>query len=419
MWLFYRFLIGLITVLLRLCSPFMGAKRAKQVALLKKRLSPDPLEREANCWIHGVSLGEAKLACALIDTWSEEARASLLLTAGTETGVAFFKDRVPAAQVRFLPLDRPSLYRKLFHGFSVPDLVIVETELWPSLFRFVHRAGARICVVNGRMGEKTLRLKRWSLFRKTVQLVDLCCVRGEVDRDRFLAFGISPDRVRVSGNMKFDFKERALNDGPLKVWLKASGQDCPLLIFASISTDEVPLLRDALDELYDDTDANFLWVPRHLDELSQHLALLDDFEPELRSQMKEDSDARFLILDTTGELAGCYRFGVLAVVGGSFNQRGGQNFLEALQAGTPALVGPHTRNFKDEVAEALKEDALTVVSAPGNLASDMIGLLRDSKRMLALSRNGKKFLEKHRGAVARNRKLLLDLGVFTETREEP
>ena len=120
------------------------------------------------------------------------------------------------------------------------------------------------------------------------------------------------------------------------------------------------------------------------------------------------------MLDTFGELSGCYPFAEVGLIGGSFNQRGGQNFLESLQAGTPALMGPFTENFRREVAEALAARVIIVIQRPEDVAGAIGGLLKDRARLATLSQRARDYLARHSGAVARTREMLVDLGVFSE-----
>ena len=127
--------------------------------------------------------------------------------------------------------------------------------------------------------------------------------------------------------------------------------------------------------------------------------------------MIEEDDPGLLVLDTFGELSGCYRDAVLSLIGGSFNDRGGQNFLESLQAGTPALMGPNTYNFRHEVEEALAAGAIQTLGGPREVFLAFQRLLDDTGELTAMAGRAESFLARGRGAIDRTRKLLLDLGI--------
>jgi 3-deoxy-D-manno-octulosonic-acid transferase len=133
----------------------------------------------------------------------------------------------------------------------------------------------------------------------------------------------------------------------------------------------------------------------------------------------EDLDARLLALATTGELAATYRYADIALVCGSFHpERGGQNFIEALAAGAPCMVGPHTRNFAGEVEEATAAQAL--LQAPDDLeasrfADQIADILANESQRKSLAENGKNLIRRKRGAIERTINVLIRSGIFSES----
>ena len=89
-----------------------------------------------------------------------------------------------------------------------PSLVVVlETEIWPNLYREAKRSGASLLVVNGRISDRALpRYQRWSwFFRHALAQPDAILVQTEEDASRYTIAGAPPERVKVGGNLKYDF----------------------------------------------------------------------------------------------------------------------------------------------------------------------------------------------------------------------
>lgn len=405
-----RFLYWLLTSLIWLWAvallPCIWLFKYRHREWLKARLLPAKLLKQPNVWIHAVSVGELKIAFALLNAIPASHRRSLLITTTTPAGLAFMKKSCPfQAELRLLPWDVSWCYRRFFSGLKVPSLIIVETEIWPALFQFVKKHDASLSIVNGRMSQKTLRFKNLSVLRHAIGQLDVVAARTANDADRFVACGLGRDAVQVSGNIKFDFVVKELGPGALRDWLAQSQET---LIFASMATEEASLLAELLWDLFQSRpQLNILWAPRQLQETESHLRALVKLEPVRRSAEFEPK-TRCLVLDTMGELASCYAFGKVSFIGGSFNKRGGQNFLESLQVGTPAIVGPSTENFKNEVAQALEHAALVVVNKPKELSDSLIELLDDQQKRQQLASQGVIFLSQHTGAVARSVDVLLD-----------
>ena len=114
-------------------------------------------------------------------------------------------------------------------------VVILETEIWPNLFREVKRAGCGLVIVNGRISDRTAdryRRFRW-FFREVLRWPDAVLAQTEPIRERYLAMGAPAERITIGGNLKYDFLPREADAGspvrrfidglrPAEVWIAAS-----------------------------------------------------------------------------------------------------------------------------------------------------------------------------------------------------
>lgn len=374
------------------------------------RCWPRPLTQTHRLWVHAVSVGELKIAMSIMQTWPEETRRGVLVTTSTPEGLQVARRAASQATTRLLPWDLGFLYRRFFGRTQPPDLVLVETELWPNLIRFGRQRGIRMCIVNGRLGGRTATRRTWRLFRQAVCGLHAVLARSEADARRFAQFGLPPSRIFVTGNIKYDFDTPALAQGPLRTWLDQSE---PLVIFASMSNDELPFMVPQIEQLKNQVpELRVLWAPRQVSSVGEHIQACAAFAPTKRTDLDRIEPGWFVILDSMGELAACYPFADVSLVGGSFNRRGGQNFLESLQAGTPALIGPQNDNFRDEVAAAREHGAIDVLPEPGIVAARMTQLLQHPDELADRADRAQRFLSAHRGAIARTNQTLIDLGII-------
>jgi len=407
--LLYKLLTWSILLLIVPILPLLDRVRPKFAKWFRLRFWPEPVHFTPSLWVHAVSVGEINIALALLGG-AERVSKRVLITTSTRSGFAFLTDKLGRQRVRYLPWDLTYCYKQLFHGVKQPDLVVVETEIWPHLFRFASSQGARLMIVNGRLSKKTLRFRKLPLLTQTLNRASVVAVRGSLDRERFLSLGMDPQKVRVTGNIKYDFQPRKLNSGPLQDWLELNKG---MLLFASISADEITLLLPAVSALSAAfPDRGILWAPRHLETLPVHLEALAALNPVLRSELDDQSTPpQVVVLDSFGELSGCYAYAGLSLIGGSFNQRGGQNFLESLQAGAPAVMGPSTHNFSREVEEAREAGAILTLNGPDEVEATLDALLRNPDSLAEMSIRARAFLQRGTGAIDRTRSLLLELGV--------
>jgi 3-deoxy-D-manno-octulosonic-acid transferase len=78
-------------------------------------------------------------------------------------------------------------------------VLVVETEIWPNLFREAKRAGCALAILNGRISDRTERRygrQRW-FFREVMRWPDAVLVQSEVMRERYLSIGGPPSRISL------------------------------------------------------------------------------------------------------------------------------------------------------------------------------------------------------------------------------
>ena len=115
-----------------------------------------------------------------------------------------------------------------------------------------------------------------------------------------------------------------------------------------------------------------------------------------------------LILDTIGELAGCYAMAEVVFIGGSLVPAGGHNPLEPAAAGVPVLFGPHMEDFAEIAAALTACGGGRQVDSVDALTAALRGILADAElhRTIAAAaaacvRANSGVIEHHLEAVAR------------------
>ena len=85
-----------------------------------------------------------------------------------------------------------------WRGFVPRLVVILETEIWPVLYREAKRAGCSLLIVNGRISDRAFpRYRRWRFFFKDIlRRPDAILVQSGQDAARYLELGAPPHIVQ-------------------------------------------------------------------------------------------------------------------------------------------------------------------------------------------------------------------------------
>jgi 3-deoxy-D-manno-octulosonic-acid transferase len=367
-------------------------------------------------WVHAVSLGEVLAVSRLVEQMRRTfPQHRVLVSTTTDTGQELARKRFGEASVFYFPMDFAFAIRPYLRVLRPELVVLAETEFWPNFLRLAHASGARIAVVNGRISDRSLpnyRRFRWALRRMLVH-VDLFLAQTAEDSARVQSIGAAAQRVRVTGNLKFDLGLPSTLPivESLRQSLAAEGAG-PVLVCGSTLEGEEPLLLKAFENLrVGHAGAVMILAPRHPERFAQVAILLRQLgiRSVRRSQWQGEALAgRVLLVDSIGELAALYALADVAFVGGSLVPRGGHNIIEPAQHGVAIVTGNHTENFRDMVALFQSRDAVRIVGM-AELPLTLMQLLADDDERRALGRRAKETMRSQMGATGRTLEALKTL----------
>ena len=359
-------------------------------------------------WVHAVSVGEARAAESLFalirDRWPQK---RLVVSTVTPTGQAIIKKILKDDELSFYaPLDISFVVKKFLAHIAPGLLIIMETELWPNLIRLSKKNGAAVVVVNGRISDRSLRgYQRLKPFLGPVlKSVDLFCMQTEESAQRIIDLGVAKNRVRMTGNIKFDISSQ-LKESPLLERFKniISGS----LLFVAGSTHEGE--EEAIVAIYQSLRKDFsrlrlLIAPRHLDRMDKirRLVRQEGLESLFFSRLSSSfSSGQVVLLDTIGDLNSLYGFCDVAFVGGSLVEKGGHNLIEPALFGKPIFFGRHMENFKEIRDIFVRQRAAIEINSAQELEYELRRLLGDPQERKALGERARNLLESNRGAAQR------------------
>jgi 3-deoxy-D-manno-octulosonic-acid transferase len=293
----------------------------------------------------------------------------------------------------------------------------METEIWFNFLREAKKHNVMLAIVNGRLSQRSY--KRYGYIKQFIRRVltypDLALVQTNADAKRIMALGMRANKVKVTGNIKFD---QAADEHTEKTeYLRdrfSITNDAPLIIAASTHAPEEKWILEAFKSVWKDSSQalpRLMIAPRHPERFQ---SVADEikhsgFSWARRSELKSsrDSAAEVILLDSIGELRAAYDLAEIVFVGGSLIPHGGQSILEPAAAGKAIITGPHTSNFAAAVDEFLAGEALiqlpklSASEIPVKLAEEFAQLLSDPERRQQLGRAAGDVMIRNRGATER------------------
>ena len=367
-------------------------------------------ELKGTLWIHASSVGEVRLAKTLIAGLIKDGESRpIALSTFSPTGYALAREE-NLPNVFRLPLDFPVWLNPVFKRIQPAKLVLIEAELWPCLLRQCKHRSIPVIQVNGRVSEKSVQRygKLPAFFLWMTESIQQFSMRSQIDADWLLQIGVAKEKVRVTGNIKFDVTSIQKEDNHHQEWKT----DCKILVFGSTRPGEEGPIMEALVELQKEFP-NLIGViaPRHMQRCREVEDLIREFKVDytLLSQLDDLANwtGSILLVDSLGKLSSFYRSATVAYVGGGFNPRfGGHNILEPAGLGKPVLFGKFMNNFEEEAKLLTQFGGGIQMQNIEELYSILNRLLKDSAERQKLGQSAEKTVKANSGALLRNIELI-------------
>jgi 3-deoxy-D-manno-octulosonic-acid transferase len=355
--LLYHIVLRLYYVLLLILRPLnrKAALFCKGRKGLLERISSSIDTKDPVTWFHCASVGEFEQARPLIELYKERnPEHKILLTFFSPSGYELRKNYPLADWVFYLPLDIKSNAVRFLDAVNPRVAIFIKYEYWFNyLFELKKR---RIpAYVASAIFHPGQRFFKWygSIFRKMLRTFSHIFVQDEKSAELLRSVGIKC--VTVSGDTRFDrvVSVAGACAGISSIEIFASGKRC-WIAGSTWQADE-----EIISSIYPDLPGHKLIIAPH-EVGERHIQRLISLFPERKilrysnikdrdltdSFKKELENSDILIVDTIGILSIIYRYGSFAYIGGGFGA-GIHNVLEAAVYGTPVIIGPKYRRFKE------------------------------------------------------------------------
>jgi len=415
---FYTFLLYMAMPLVLLRLLWRSRNAAGYRDRLKERFGLfDPFGAADTLWIHAVSVGEVQAAVPLVKLLQERyPEQAIVITTTTPTGSQRVKELFGDELFHvYAPYDIPLIIKRFIKRAKPRVMVLMETEIWPNLLATCKQHGIPSLLANARLSQRSAKgyARLGNFTRQTFGDIGWVAAQAPADAERFVQLGVHPDRIVVTGSIKFDARlPRSLNE-QADVIRRTWGHERPVWVAASTHEGEDEQVLQAHKQIQQQLpQALLVLVPRHPERFDSVAALCkkSGFEVVRRSDQSNCTPETGVFLgDTVGELPMFLAGADVAFMGGSLIKHGGHNMLEPAALGVPVVFGPHNFNFMAISELLLEEDAAVMVSQADELAAVVEAWLSDASERSRIGENGRRVVEQNRGALNKLADLIDDL----------
>ncbi len=371
------------------------ARRYSDKRYLKQRLGWSlPLLNRKPIWIHCASVGEVNTFLPLLKLLNKNyPEEEFLITTNTPTGASIVEShQLENTKHCYLPYDSFAAISRFLNYVQPKLALIMETEIWPQLYKQCKNKKIPISIINGRLSVKTLNANNWikKLYKAALKNTDKIFVRSEQDKNNFIKLGADKKNIEVIGNLKFS------NEASKEIKTLDNFTRRSYVLAASTHDDEEYQLAKMWKNI-NNQGKLLVIAPRHPDRSESILQKIKALNLNIAVRSKRDEiteQTDLYLADTLGELKSFMKNAEIVFMAGSLIPHGGQNLLEPAQLSRAIVVGPYVHNFQNEVDQFKNQCACIQVSDLENLARVMESLLVDADERDRLGVAAKQFMDK-------------------------
>ncbi|MEO6865719.1 MAG: glycosyltransferase N-terminal domain-containing protein [Gemmatimonadaceae bacterium] len=304
-------------------------------------------------WVHAASVGEGLMALPLIQLIRRAQPSVQIAYTYFSPSAESLADQMGADFSDYLPFDSGSSARATLEALDPTALVFAKGDVWPTLVREASLQGVRLALVSASIPASSLRTSRLGslLTRDAYGALDAVGAASGDDAARLVAAGVREDRVRVTGDTRYD---QAWARGHAETRrcgvVSALASARPTVVAGSTwRSDERALLPAWIAVRASVPGARLIIAPHELSD-SHTLSLIEWARANSLSAARLDTattETDVVVVDRMGVLADLYAIATIAYVGGGFHAAGLHSLVEPAVFRAPVLVGPQHGGSRD------------------------------------------------------------------------
>ena len=395
---------------------FQGRRQWNEKLMEQLRQAEEHHPRKARkIMFHSPSVGEFLQARPIIDSLKESFPDTIVILTFYSPSAEPIVVKYPRADVRgYLPIDTRKNAERLLTTLKPDLLVFSRGDLWPNLILEGARRDLPMALAAGTLIEGSGRTKPFlkGFFGRILSNLDFIGAISNEDRERFLTLGISPEKVVVTGDTRYDQAYlRATAIDPQDPVLKPFDKKSFYLIAGSTWPKDEDVVIEAFELVRKDKNLKLILVPheptpRRISGIKRKISHLGLSSSTLSEMERGEAGQDVVIVDRVGVLAKLYRIGKAAFIGGSFLRRV-HNVIEPASLALPVIVGPKHKNSR-EATLMIQQEGAFVAENRNQMAEIINKLASDESFRKNAGERALKVIEENLGATEKTVKALTD-----------
>ena len=362
-------------------------------------------------WIHAASVGEAYTGLTVAEIILRNfPELNILLTTSTITSAEMINNSKNKNIIhQFLPLDIKVYILKFLKHWNPKICIFMESEMWPNYFLEIEKSETPFYILNARLSKRSY--KNWSrqgqLASKLINIPNIVSCQDIDTLDRLN--NLSASNAILSENIKFANPKLPINKDEYQK-LKKSINDKIFYIAASTHKKENEFIINNHEKLLR-SFPNLVCIiaPRHPSTINEVIQLAQQKRMNwsyLPSKIY-DKSTKLFIVNQIGILGTYFAISDFAILGGSFQNHGGHNPIEALQHNCRVIHGKYTQNFSDIYQSLGQLNCTYMISDERELFEQISIFIKDKKKNNEPLSNLEKVINNKRDNVIKEIKNLI------------
>jgi len=158
--------------------------RDKSLCYLFQRMGFSyPAQKNKTIWIHCASVGEVNTYRALhLQLLQQLPDTHFVITTNTVTGArTVAQHNFTNTQHCYLPVESAFAIKRFIKAWQPSQCLIMETEIWPLLYKLCHSKNISISIINARLSHRSLNANNWikSLYKTSLLQVKQVLCKSE------------------------------------------------------------------------------------------------------------------------------------------------------------------------------------------------------------------------------------------------